>query len=276
MGRSNQWYGWVPDVPDHRDLVYSAPTYARLPAKVDLRKALSSSTFLSHLQPFTVPCYDQGPIGSCTGNAVAAAVQFARIQASKTPEFTPSRLFLYYGGREAIQTVDEDSGAMIRDVIKFAKSTGVAPEAFTPPSPSQSPIWPYDVNRFAERPPQASYTFGLQHQVLSYRRVIQTTQQMRTCLAHGNPFVFGFAVYQGFESPVVEKTGVVNMPLSTEEFLGGHAVLAMGYDDEKQRFLVRNSWGEDWGDHGYFTMPYAYLVDRDLSDDFWMVRMVEA
>ena len=98
---------------------------------------------------------------------------------------------------------------------------------------------------------------------------------MRACLAGGFPFVFGFTVYESFESERVAETGVVPMPKRTERSVGGHAVLAIGYDDAKKTFVVRNSWGTAWGMKGYFTMPYAYLEDRSLSDDFWTIRRAE-
>lgn len=95
---------------------------------------------------------------------------------------------------------------------------------------------------------------------------------MRACLASGFPFVFGFTVYDAFDTPAVAKSGVLNLPKAKERPLGGHAVMAVGYDDTVKRFTVRNSWGPDWGRKGYFTMPYDYLADRNLSDDFWTVR----
>jgi C1A family cysteine protease len=98
---------------------------------------------------------------------------------------------------------------------------------------------------------------------------------MRICLADGFPFVFGFSVYESFESATVARTGVAPMPRRDEKLLGGHAVLAVGYDDAKERFLVRNSWGTGWGMKGYFTLPYDYLGDRNFSDDFWTIRRQE-
>jgi len=97
---------------------------------------------------------------------------------------------------------------------------------------------------------------------------------MKGCLASGYPFVFGFSVYESFESPQVAKTGIAPMPASSEKQIGGHAVIAVGYNDAQQRFIVRNSWGSGWGMRGYFTLPYAYLADGDLAADFWTIRLV--
>jgi len=261
--RDVKWYGWARDLPDHRDLMYAAPLMKTpLPPSYDLRTL------------FKTPAYDQGELGSCTGNAIAAAVQFARQKAGEGPDFIPSRLFIYYNERDIEGTVDQDSGAQIRDGMKAVSKLGVCPEVSSPkPQPYDCP---YDIAKFTRIPPPPCYEFGLEHQITSYRRIPQVLTQMRTCLASGFPFVFGFTVYSSFESEEVTKTGVLNLPASGEEVLGGHAVLAMGYDDKAQRFIVRNSWNTDWGQHGYFTMPYAYLTDPHLSSDFWTVRLVEA
>jgi C1A family cysteine protease len=253
--RSIKRYGWVPDLPDARDYMYAAPmaTMAKLPTKVDLR---------SHCPPV----YDQGQLGSCTGNAIAGAVQFDREKQKLKPDFVPSRLFIYYCERVIEGTVESDAGAMIRDGIKVVAKQGVPPES----------DWPYDISKFAQKPPPKAYADALKDQAVSYSRVSQSLGQMKGCLASGFPFVFGFTVYDSFESQDVAKTGVVPMPATGESVLGGHAVLAVGYDDAHQRFIVRNSWGTGWGMHGYFTMPYAYLTDRGLASDFWTIRLIES
>ena len=115
----------------------------------------------------------------------------------------------------------------------------------------------------------------MKHQALSYHRVPQTLNQMKGCLLEGFPFVFGFTVYESFESAAVAKTGKLNMPKKNESVVGGHAVVAVGYDDTSKRFIVRNSWGAAWGIKGYFTIPYDYLLDDNLANDFWTIRMVE-
>jgi len=246
-------YGWIPDLPDHRDHVFSAPTpvLTELPPSVDLRPGC----------PKTV--YDQGRLGSCTANAIAAAFEFD-LSKQELPDFMPSRLFIYYNERRMEGSVDSDSGAMIRDGIKSVAKQGVCMED----------AWPYDITKFTNEPSADCYTSAQSNRALAYQRVPQTLNQMRGCLAHGFPFVFGFSVYESFESDEVSKTGVVPLPGAGEAQLGGHAVLAVGYDDAPARFLVRNSWGPDWGQGGYFTIPYSYLTDRGLASDFWTIAQV--
>jgi C1A family cysteine protease len=110
---------------------------------------------------------------------------------------------------------------------------------------------------------------------VQYSRLAQSVVQLKSCLAEGYPFLFGFTVYEGFESDAVEASGVVSMPEPSEAALGGHAVSAVGYDDASQRFLVRNSWSANWGMQGYFTIPYAYLAEPNLAADFWTIRVVK-
>ncbi len=247
-------YGWLPDLPDQRDLVYLAPRplLAKLPAKADLRKQC----------PLV---YDQGQLGSCTANAIGAAFEFGLLRQSQAKDFMPSRLFIYYNEREIEHSVNSDSGAMIRDGMKTVNKQGVCPEN----------MWPYNIEMFANEPSPNCYTNALNHQVLSYHRVTRNLNQMKSCLADGYPFVFGFTVYESFEAATVAKTGKLNMPKKGEATVGGHAVMAVGYDGASKRFIVRNSWGTSWGLSGYFTMPFDYLMEGNLSDDFWTIRLVE-
>jgi C1A family cysteine protease len=245
-------YGWRPDLPDHRDHLYSAPQehLKALPSSVDLRPGCPS-------------VYDQLSLGSCTANAIAAAIEFDRLK-QKLPDFTPSRLFIYWNERAMEGTINSDAGAMIRDGIKSMAKLGACPES----------EWPYDIDKFMIRPPAECYQNALLDRAVSYQRVARVLNQMKGCLASGYPFVFGFTVYQSFESDQVAQTGIVPMPSRNEQVLGGHAVLAIGYDDSQQRFTVRNSWGLSWGMQGYFTMPYEYLMNKGLSSDFWTIRVV--
>jgi C1A family cysteine protease len=252
--RSPKWYGWLPDLPDHRDFLYSAiaPRMAKLPRNVDL-------------QPQCSPVENQGSLGSCTANALAGAVEF--LENKDRVRFVDlSRLFIYYNERVIEGTVDQDSGAFLRDGIKSLAKQGVCPE----------PQWPYIIDRstFKKKPNAACYSAAQKRRILSYHR-IDTLDEMRTCLADGFPFVFGFTVYESFESETVARSGVLNLPAKRERVVGGHAVMAAGYHEASRRFVVRNSWGADWGKKGYFTMPYDYLSNRDLSDDFWTIRSAE-
>jgi len=248
----NSWYGWVPDRPDFRDKLYSAIAAPpkKMPAKVDLRATCS-------------PVEDQGQLGSCTANALVGNLEFLYRKAGQAVTDL-SRLFIYYNERAIEGTITEDSGAAIRDGVKSLVKLGVCTEK----------KWPYVIARFTQKPSAACYKEASDHQVTSYHRVL-TLKEMRQCLAEGYPFVFGFSVYESFESQTVAKTGQVNLPQPGEKNLGGHAVCAVGYDDAAQRVLVRNSWGADWGMGGYFTMPYDYISNTNLADDFWTIRAFE-
>ena len=252
MNHKIKRYGWTPDLPDHRDHLFAAP-YAvmqKLPPSADLRTQCP-------------PVYDQGELGSCTANAIGAAMEFERLKQS-LQDFMPSRLFIYYNERVIEGTVASDSGAQIRDGIKTVASQGVCPET----------EWPYDIAQFATEPGPQCYADAITDKAVLYQRLSYNLNQMKGCLASGYPFVFGFTVYESFESQQVATTGVAPMPQSGEQVVGGHAVLAVGYDDGQQRFIVRNSWGTGWGMQGYFTLPYAYLVDANLADDYWTIRLV--
>jgi C1A family cysteine protease len=198
MNRRFVNYGWLPDLPDQRDFRYSASAAVlnKLPRKIDLRK----------LCP---PVYDQGQLGSCTSNAIAGAFEYG-LGTQKAPDFMPSRLFIYYNERVIENSVSTDSGAMLRDGMKSVNNQGVCHEDH----------WPYIITEFAQKPHAACYAEALKHQVLSYHRVVRSLDDMKGCLSEGYPFVFGFTVYESFESDRVAKTGEVNMPKKTEHVVG--------------------------------------------------------
>ena len=252
--RKIQHYGWNSDIPDHRDHIYSAPiaTLQKLPPHEDLT-------------PNCPAVYDQGQLGSCTANAIAGAVEFDQMKQRTPNVFQPSRLFIYYNERAIEGTVASDGGAQIRDGIKSVVGQGVCPET----------MWPYNPAQFAVKPPQNCYSDATKNLVVSYQRITPNLNQIRGCLASGYPFVFGFTVYESFESPAVAKSGHLSLPAPNEAQIGGHAVMAVGYDDSKQWIIVRNSWGAGWGMKGYFTMPYAYVTNPQLAADFWTIRSVE-
>jgi len=255
-------YGWIPDLPDQRDRRFDKMTPGVLPGPVPTHV---------DLRPGCPPVYDQGQLGSCTGNAIAGAIEFERWR-QNLAHWTPSRLFIYYNERVIEGTTASDSGASIRDGMKSVASQGDCPENQGSAAPGGN--WPYDPSEFATAPPAACYANALHYTVYEYLSVNQDLADCRACLAAGYPFVFGFTVYESFESAAVAQTGVVPMPGWFESVVGGHAVLAVGYDDPSSRFIVRNSWGAAWGDAGYFYLPYAYLTDPNLADDLWTIRLL--
>jgi C1A family cysteine protease len=254
MPRRIQGFGWIPDHPDHRDYRYTAPppTLRSLPPWVDLRRACP-------------PVYDQRSLGSCTANVVAAALQFDQVKQGRPFHFTPSRLFIYYNARSLEGTIEVDSGAMIRDAVKSVATWGACPE----------PMWGYDTAALRARPSLPCYQVAAWHKAVRYERVAQDLMQMKGCLASGYPFALGFTVYDSFLTPEVAATGHAPLPTTAEQVAGSHAVLAVGYDDAHRWFILRNSWGPRWGMQGYFTLPYSYLTQASLADDFWTVRWVQ-
>ena len=247
VSKNIKWYGWKKDNPDHRDFRYKAPLpVENLPVSVDLRK-------------YCPAIETQGELGSCTANALVANIEFLEIK-ENISFIDLSRLFLYYNERECEGTIDIDSGAAIRDGIKVLKSQGVCPEV----------EWPYIISNFRKKPNSGCYFHARKHTITAYQR-LSSLIDMKSCLASGYPFVFGFSVYSSFESDEVSSTGMVPMPAESEECLGGHAVMAVGYDDIIKKFIVRNSWGKDWGIDGYFYLPYEYITHPNLADDFWTI-----
>jgi C1A family cysteine protease len=222
------------------------------------------------------PVYDQGQLGSCTGNAIAAAMEYERDRQGLS-DFIPSRLFVYYNERALEGTVSSDSGAVIRDGIKVVNSDGVCPET----------LWPYDIGMFSVKPPKRCYVAAETDKAVQYE-AIQTLGDLKDAIASNLSVVFGFTVYQSFESPAVAQSGVLPMPKPGEATVGGHAVVAVGYSDSKNQVIVRNSWGASWGDHGYFYMPYQYMTGSKasadsspingahLANDFWAIQLVSS
>lgn len=255
-------YDWRPDVPDQRDFSFSLKIAApvSVPPQVDIRNECSEVE-------------DQGPMGSCTGQALAGLMEFLQLKEIQKDTPDPeeiyadgtfadvSRLFIYYNARLLRDSAHEDSGASMRDAIKGLAEWGACSEA----------LWAYSRKNLFAKPNKKSYLEAKQHLISSYFRLTHLNE-LKQCLALEFPFVFGFAVYESFETIQVARTGIMPMPKIGERMLGGHAVMAVGYDDTKKMVIVRNSWGKDWGDHGYFWMPYDYIENAHLALDFWTIR----
>jgi len=247
-------FGWKRDLPDPRDFKFKVTVPHDLPPIVDLRPQCPAEV------------YDQGDLGSCTANALGGAFQFEQMKQNKAANWVPSRLFIYYNEREMEGTINEDAGALLRDGIKSMVDKGVCPET----------MWPYKTCKFKKRPSEECYSEALNNQVTEYLRISpHSLYEVKHCLSEGYPIAFGFTIFESFMSDSVARTGIAPMPQPNESTLGGHAVLAVGYDDTKQALIVRNSWGKSWGQNGYFYLPYGYVTEANYSADYWTIRVVE-
>ena len=257
-----RYFGWRPDKPDFRDKICQIQVPPALPFFVDLR-------------PQFPAIYDQGPLGSCTANAISGVMESDQIREKLKYEFIPSRLFIYYQERVMEGTVLSDSGAEIRDGVKSVNIYGACPES----------DWPYNVAKFAVKPTPVAYKDAKLHKSLKYASVNVDVPSVQAVMAAGFPVVFGFTVYSSFMSDEVSQSGIMQMPVKSETVEGGHAVVMVGYstvswtDKGTGRsmppgLIIRNSWGADWGLGGYFVMPFGY-VNTDLSDDYWQIDVVQ-
>lgn len=249
MKKGHHGYGWKPDTPDHRDYVYAPKSKGiRLPKLVDL-----SDRF------FTI--WNQGSLGACTAHAVGAAALYRDIYDRDISITVPSRHFIYYNTRVLEGTEAFDSGAEIRSAIKSLAKFGY---------PSES-LEPYKIKDFNEKPSSKSYRAAVREKIKRYERVERNLHHFRRLLHQGFPISFGFTVYESIYSDRVTRTGLVPVPKKKEKCDGGHAVLCVGYDDEREAVIFRNSWGKGWGRDGYGFLPYEYILDANLSDDFWVI-----
>ena len=253
-------------------------------------KTLSfSGTITNFITPQPVPVTTtQTPVTTPAPVHTTTPVPVTTQAPITTPAPTPaptapilaSRLYEYYNARALEGTTNEDSGSTIRDVIKAAAQYGVAHES----------LWPYDITKFEVKPPQSVYNEAASHLVVSYHSIADgDLASIKAAILSNYGVEFGFSVYDSFLSDTVANTGIVPMPnINTETLQGGHGVCAIGFDDVTQMFLIRNSWGTEWGllqtgskapifggvsltAPGYFLMPYAYVGNTSLASDFWVV-----
>ncbi|OIO22098.1 cysteine protease [Candidatus Micrarchaeota archaeon CG1_02_47_40] len=251
-------FGWLPDLPDERDYTRETPKIKALlkkeketPSKIDLRKDCPK-------------IFNQGEIGSCTANAAAALLEYHNIRTYKK-EGALSRMFIYKSTRDLMQSKG-DSGAYIRTTMGALALFGAPPEKY----------WEYEEKSLDEAPPAFCYSFAQNYQALAYFR-LTSLQEIKETLCEGIPAMFGFRVYASIEEA---EGGKIPFPEEEEEVLGGHAVMAVGYEDEmkiggcKGAFIIRNSWGEEWGERGYGYLPYEYLLSG-LALDWWALLKAE-
>lgn len=257
--------GWLPDVPDFRDYTVRSdqvrklfkagpPKTAGLPSSVDLRE-------------FCPPVEDQGSLGSCTAQAVVGLLEYFE-KRTHNEFLDASRRFLYKTTRK-LYGLDGDTGAYVRGTMKALRLFGTCPEEY----------WPYDLARFDDEPPAFCYAFAQAYKAVQYYRIWDAESgtlldQLKASLASGLPFAFGFSVYSSIWDQAVQRSGDIPFPARRERLEGGHAIVAVGYDNSRARFLIRNSWGTEWGQDGYGTLPYEY-VEKEIAEDFWVLVTAE-
>lgn len=251
-------YGWKPDLPDHRDYIYNLRNYIKMAHEVPLSMDLSAQM---------PPVYDQGQVGSCTGNGWAALLEYRSIQQGEPTE-TPSRLFIYYNERVIEGSAGQDAGAEIRDGAKTVSAQGAPPET----------LWPYNESQVLVQPNEAAYQEAVRHEALQYQRiVVGPGAPMRTAISEGLPIVFGMPVPDYFEQGWNPLTDPLPLPGPNVNYIGGHCMVVVGYDFTRSRFpepvfKVRNSWGNSWGEGGYFWIHYEWFTT--LATDLWVVQKV--
>lgn len=228
-----------------------------LPAAVDLR-------------PLCPPVYDQGSLGSCTGNGWAFIVEWTQFLNKWKKLWTPSRMFIYYDERVLEGHVNRDAGASVTDGGRVVTTHGACKET----------TWPYIIQKFKVKPSPYAYTEASKYKIRSVTTLDnRNVNEVKTAVAAYHPVVMGFDVYQTFESDQVTSNGLVPLPGPSEKLLGGHCVAIVGYNDlyefpaafnvPKGCYIVRNSWGPDWGLKGYFLVPYSYFSNPNFASDFW-------
>lgn len=276
MSETTERYGmgWLPDYPDFRDYTPETATVKPLLSKAKVAAPLKAAPTSVDLRPWCSPVEDQGSLGSCTANAgVGMYEYFERRAFGKHTD--ASRLFLYKATRNLAHWTG-DTGAFLRTTMGAMVLFGVPPEEY----------WPYTIADFDKEPPAFCYAFAQNYQALSYYRLDPpgTTKKdllnrIKTNLAAGLPSMFGFTVYSSISQAAA--SGKIPYPTAGEKIVGGHAIMAVGYDDTMKikntnpkgiettgALLIRNSWGSGWGDGGYAWFPYDYVL-KGLAIDWW-------
>jgi len=283
--------GWIPDIPDFRDYTQHTAEVAQLLEPTGLlggrtrsrtkNKGKARLPESSDLRPWCAPIEDQRRLGSCTAHAGVGVLEYYE-RKSFGKHVDASRLFLYKVTRNLMH-LKGDTGAYLRMTMGAMVLFGVPPEDY----------WPYSDGTavFDREPPAFCYAFAQNYKTIKYYRhdppgtsSREILDRVKTYLAAGHPVMFGFTVYSSIDQ--AESTGLIPFPSPKEKIVGGHAVMAAGYDDRKKivnkfganettgALLIRNSWGKSWGEEGYGWLPYEYPLGG-LAEDFWSVLKKE-
>ncbi|HSC54881.1 MAG TPA: C1 family peptidase [Phnomibacter sp.] len=288
MEESTFGMGWLPDLPDFRDYTVEStnvPTLAKAIGRTETVKSMLAAADIKSSKPakaatsadlrtWCSPIENQGSIGSCTAHAGVGMIEYFERRAFGR-HLDASRLFLYKVTRNLLGWTG-DTGAFLRTTMGAMALFGTPPESF----------WPYNISKYDIEPSAFLYAYGQSYQAIQFYRLdpVGTARpdilaSLKTHLTAGLPAMFGFTCYSSLYSDSGNK-GNIPYPAPTEKTVGGHAVMAVGFDDSKTitnptsnkktkgAILIRNSWGTGWGDAGYGWLPYEYVLNG-LADDFW-------
>jgi C1A family cysteine protease len=268
--------GWLPDYPDFRDYTEEHEDVNKILMPTGVIKAAKSLPAAVDLRAWCSPIEDQGSLGSCTANAGVGVVEYYEKRAFGR-YINASRLFLYKVTRNLSHWTG-DTGAFLRSTMGALVLFGAPPEEY----------WPYKIADFDKEPTAFCYAFAQSYQAIKYYRHDPPgtakdvlLNRIKRYLAAGHPSMFGFTVYSSIGQS--GNTGKIPYPCKGEKIEGGHAIVAIGYDDKIKvknsgscgiettgAFLIRNSWGTGWGDAGYGWLPYEYAL-KGLAEDFWSI-----
>lgn len=253
-------YGHIKDTIDERDFKYTGhlmATRASLPMSIDLTS-------------YFPDIYDQGEIGSCTGNSASSVIKYMmnKLRTPQNFKTIPSRLFIYTNGKLADGLdVTQDSGCSVRGVLKGLSKYFCCDE---------TEYW-YVLPNALKKPQPEAYKAATKYKQFQYVKVPQDLFAIKKSISDGYPVILGIAIYESFESKACMETGMIPMPnTKKEELLGYHCINLCGYDDKSKTFILRNSWGKDVGlpnKRGYFKIPYDFILKKELSSDFWRINL---
>jgi len=243
-------YGWIPDkndneVDDNNTKYFSIHQAKYLNGIPDC-----------NLKSKCPPVYISSNLNSCVSNSVAFIYHYT--QKKLDINISPSRLFLYYNTRMIENTINKDVGCQIKNCLESINLYGVCNEN----------EYPYKIDNVFNKPPVNFYNPDIK---IKFSKIEQTIDQIKLALNNNYPIIFGFNVFESFESDEIEKTGIVPYPNEEENILGGHCAVIIGCDSDKEVFIIRNCWGFIWGDKGYFYLPYQYVINTNFCDNFWII-----
>lgn len=276
MNQNSKYYtGWIPDCPDFRDFTVTHKEFIPMLEKANIKDAHTTLPSKIDLRDWFSPVENQENLNSCTANAGVALIEYFEKKAFGT-YIDGSRLFLYKATRNLLGLTG-DTGAYLRTTMGAMRLFGVLPEKY----------WMYKINNYDVEPPAFCYSFAQNYKTMKYAKLdpIGTSreellQRIKTNVAAGIPAMFGFSMYSSVISQSRSNGGKIPMPAMNDNLEGSHAIVVAGYNDDlviqnsatsqptKGAILIRNSWGEEWGEAGYGWLPYEYIL-KGLAIDWW-------